>query len=262
MSAWGFFSGMAALRRLGLACVGAVLLAGCATGPKVNPADPLEPFNRTMFEFNDVLDRHVLKPVATTYRDLTPSPVQRGVGNFFGNLEDAWSVVNNLLQIKPEGAANSLMRVAVNTVFGFGGLLDIASEMEIPRHTEDFGQTLGRWGVGPGPYVVLPLLGPSTLRDTAARPTDWRGDVAAQQDDMALRNSLVTLRLVDTRARLLRAGDMLEDASFDKYTFLRDAYLQRRRNAVYDGNPPEEAEDTDEPEAQDASEAPEETPAR
>lgn len=237
----GLCGGAAWTRRLGLAVVlSCAALAGCASGPQAHPADPLEPFNRAMFEFNDALDRTVAKPVATVYRDVTPELVRRGVGNFFNNLEDAWSFVNNLLQFKGEGAANSFMRVAVNTVFGLGGILDVATEMRIERHTEDFGQTLGRWGVGAGPYVVLPVLGPSTLRDTAALPADVRGDMVAQQDDIALRNSLWTLRAVDNRAQLLKAGEVLEQVALDKYTFVRDAHLQRRRNAVYDGNPPEE----------------------
>lgn len=223
-----------------LACA---LLAGCATGPRAHPADPLEPFNRSMFEFNDALDRGVVKPVATAYRDVVPELVRRGVGNFFNNLEDAWSFVNNVLQVKGEGAANSFVRVLVNTTIGLAGVLDVATEMGVERHTEDFGQTLGRWGVGAGPYIVLPFLGPSTLRDTAALPVDWRGDIVTQQEDIALRNSLWALRAVDHRAQLLKAGEVLEEVALDKYTFVRDAHLQRRRNAVYDGNPPEEPEE-------------------
>lgn len=217
-----------------------LLLTACATGPNANPADPLEPFNRSVYKFNDAVDRTVLKPVATAYREATPSWMQTGVGNFFHNLQDAWSFVNNLLQAKGVGAADSFMRVTVNTFFGLGGILDIATEMQIERHTEDFGQTLGHWGVGAGPYIVLPILGSSTLRDTVALPVDFKGDAVAQIDDVPVRNSLLILRAVDQRASLLKAGDLLEEAALDKYTFLRDAFLQRRRNAVYDGNPPEE----------------------
>ena len=140
---------------------------------------------------------------------------------------------------------NSLVRVLVNTTIGLVGVLDVATEMGVDRYTEDFGQTLGRWGVGPGPYIVLPVLGPSTARDTVALPVDWRGDVVAQQDNIALRNSLLVLRAVDHRAQLLKAGEVLEEVALDKYTFVRDAFLQRRRNAVYDGNPPEEPEAED-----------------
>ena len=215
-------------------------LGACATGPMANPADPLEPLNRAIYSFNDTVDRAVLKPVATVYRDATPSLVRRGVGNFFGNLEDVWSFVNNVLQFKGEAAASSFMRVSVNTVFGFAGLLDVASEMRIERFTEDFGQTLGHWGVSPGPYLVLPLLGPSNLRDTAALPVDWRGDAVLYVKEEPVRYSLIGLRVVDQRAELLRAGTILDQVALDKYSFIRDAYLQRRRNLVYDGNPPEE----------------------
>lgn len=222
-----------------------LLLSGCATGPQAHRDDPLEPLNRAMFGFNETLDRALLKPVAGVYQDAVPELARRGVGNFFGNLEDAWSFVNNLLQFKGVAAADSLMRVSVNTFFGLGGLLDVASEMRIERHTEDFGQTLGHWGIGAGPYLVLPALGPSSLRDTAALSLDVKGDAVAQTGDVAVRNSLWTLRVVHERARLLKAVDVLEQAALDKYTFVRDAYLQRRRNLVFDGNPPEEPFDSD-----------------
>lgn len=232
-------------RRLmyGVVLVLSAMLTACASGPAANPQDPLEPFNRSMFEFNEALDRTVLKPVATAYRDATPELARRGVGNFFNNIEDAWSFVNNVLQFKGEAALSSLMRVCFNTVFGFGGVLDIASEMQMDRHTEDFGQTLGRWGVGSGPYVVLPFFGPSTVRDTVALPVDkTAGDPVTKIDDIPVRNTLWTLRLVDNRAQLLKAGEVLEEVALDKYTFIRDSHLQRRRNAVYDGNPPEDEE--------------------
>jgi len=232
------------LRRLALILLltSSMALLGCASGPRSHPADPLEPFNRTMFEFNDALDRAIVKPVATGYQQVVPELARKGVGNFFNNLQDVWSVVNNLLQFKAEGAASSFMRVLVNTTAGLAGILDVASEINLERYTEDFGQTLGYWGVSPGPYIVLPVLGPSTLRDTVALPVDWRGDLVNRQEDVAVRNSLWALRVLDNRARLLRLGDMLEDAALDKYTFVRDAHLQRRRNLVYDGNPPEETE--------------------
>lgn len=218
----------------------ALLLSACATGPNANPRDPLEPFNRSMYGFNDTVDRAVIKPVATAYRDVLPSPVRTGVSNFFNNLQDLWSFVNNTLQLKGEGAGNSIVRFGVNTVFGLGGLLDIATEMRIERHTEDFGQTLGRWGVGAGPYVVLPLLGPSTVRDTAALPVDLKGSAVSQVDHVPTRNSATVLNLVDRRSQLLDASRMLEEVAIDPYAFTRDAYLQRRRNQVYDGNPPDE----------------------
>jgi phospholipid-binding lipoprotein MlaA len=217
-----------------------ILVTGCATGPNANPADPLEPFNRGVAHFNDTVDNAVVRPVATVYRDVLPSPVRTGVNNFFGNLSDVWSFTNSVLQLKLQSSAENFMRVNVNTVFGIGGLLDIASEAGIDRHNEDFGQTLGRWGVPPGPYLVLPVLGSSTVRDTAALPVDWKGDLLTQVNDVAVRNSLYVLRGVDVRANLLRASQLLDDAALDKYSFTRDAFLQRRRNDVYDGNPPDD----------------------
>jgi phospholipid-binding lipoprotein MlaA len=181
-----------------------------------------------MTRFNDGVDEAVLKPVATAYKDVVPSTVRTGVNNFFGNLRDVWSFVNSTLQLRPEDALSSLVRFNVNTVFGLGGLLDIASEMQIERHTEDFGQTLGHWGVGAGPYLVLLLLGPSTVRDTAALPLDMQGNLVGQFDSIAVRNSLYALRAVDTRASLLGAGTVLEGAALDKYTFTRDVFLQVR----------------------------------
>jgi phospholipid-binding lipoprotein MlaA len=232
-------AGLACLLRYAVMFLGLVL-AGCATGPNANPADPLEPFNRSVYKFNDAVDRTVLKPVATAYRDVTPTMVQKGVGNFFGNLEDVWSFVNNVLQLKGEAAADTFFRVGVNTFIGLGGVIDVASEMRIARHTEDFGQTLGHWGVGAGPYVMLPILGPSTLRDTAALPVDWNGDPVTRVDDIPTRNTLYVVRAVDQRATLLKVETVLDEAALDKYSFIRDAYLQRRRNAVYDGDPPDE----------------------
>lgn len=234
-------------------------LTGCASGPDANPHDPLEPFNRGVYQFNDAVDVAVIKPVATTYQDVLPAPVRRGVRNFFANLQDAWSGVNNALQFKGEPAANSFMRFGVNTFLGLGGILDVASEMRIERHTKDFGHTLGYWGVAPGPYLVLPLLGPSTLRDTAALPVDAQGDLVSGIEHIPTRNSVILLRLVDTRASLLGASSMLEAVALDKYTFTRDAYLQRRRSSIYDGNPPDDGEVEKSPVKQDLSKARERT---
>jgi phospholipid-binding lipoprotein MlaA len=208
--------------------LGAVLLAGCASGPGAHPNDPLEPYNRSMTRFNDGVDEAVLKPVATAYKDVVPSTVRTGVNNFFGNLGDVWSFVNSVLQLRPEEALSSLVRFNVNTVFGLGGLLDIASEMGVDRNRQDFGLTLGRWGVPTGPYLVLPLLGPSTVRDTAAMPVDMQGNLVGQFDSMSVRNSLYALRAVNTRASLLGAGAVLEGAALDKYSFTRDVFLQLR----------------------------------
>lgn len=224
----------------GLCLLAVLLLGGCASGPNANPSDPLEPWNRGVYEFNDALDRTVLKPVATVYQESTPELMRRGVGNFFANLEDAWTMVNSALQLKGQAAAESFTRFWVNTLMGLGGVLDVASEMQIPRHNEDFGQTLGYWGVGAGPYVMLPVLGPSTLRDTAALPAEWRGDLVTHIEDVPVRNSLIAVRGVHKRARLLKQEGVLEGAALDRYGFIRDAYLQYRRNLVYDGNPPEE----------------------
>ena len=222
-------------------------LSGCATGPRAEARDPLEPFNRSMWRFNESVDEAVLKPVAITYRQVVPSPVRSGVSNFFGNLEDAWSFVNSVLQLRPGIAADNYMRVVINTFFGLGGVLDVAGEMGIERHSEDFGQTLGRWGVPAGPYLVLPLLGPSTLRDTAAAPVDYKGDAVRVLKDVPVRNSLYLLRLVDLRASLLRAGDLLDQAALDKYSFTRDVFLQRRRAEIYSSKPDSDsgAEDKD-----------------
>ncbi|MCM2295360.1 VacJ family lipoprotein [Rhodoferax sp.] len=229
----GFWAGLA---------LSVLMLSGCATGPNANPRDPLEPFNRGMYQFNDAVDRAVVKPVATVYRDVLPSPVRTGVNNFFANLQDAWSFVNNSLQLKGEAAGNSLVRFGVNTLLGFGGVLDIASEMQVERQTEDFGQTLGYWGVGAGPYLVLPLLGPSTVRDTVALPVDAQGNLVAGVSDVSTRNSLTSLNLLSRRARLLQASNILDQVALDPYTFTRDAFLQSRLNAVYDGDPPDDSE--------------------
>ncbi|MGJ7503879.1 MlaA family lipoprotein [Variovorax sp. ZT5P49] len=221
------------------------LMAGCATGPNANPADPLEPFNRGVSRFNDTVDDAVLVPVATAYQKALPSMVRTGVNNFFGNIGDVWSLANNVAQLKLQNSAETFMRLNVNTFFGLGGLLDVATEAGIPRHEEDFGQTLGYWGVGPGPYVVLPLLGSSTLRDTAAKPVDMYGDPLGYVEDIPWRNSLTVLRIVDTRSQYLRASRLLGDAALDKYSFTRDAFLQRRRSQVYDGNPPDDGGGSD-----------------
>ncbi|PIF76940.1 phospholipid-binding lipoprotein MlaA [Variovorax sp. 54] len=216
------------------------LVAGCATGPGASPVDPFEPFNRGVTRFNDTVDEAVLEPVASTYQKVVPSLVRQGVTNFFSNIGDVWSLANNVAQLKLQNSAETFMRLNVNTFFGLGGLLDVATEARLPRHEEDFGQTLGYWGVGAGPYIVLPLLGPSTLRDTVAKPLELYGDAQGYIHDVAWRNSLSALRVVDTRSRYLGATRLLDEAALDKYSFTRDAFLQRRRNQVYDGNPPDD----------------------
>ncbi len=232
------------LRRILVPALLVLTLAGCATGP--DRRDPFEPFNRGVLKFNDELDAAVVKPVATAYQDYVPSPARKAVSNVFSNLGDVWSMANSLLQFKFPQAAESLMRVSINTVLGFYGILDIATEAGLQRHREDFGQTLGFWGVPSGPYLVLPLLGPSSVRDASGFVVDRRADLVRAVDPEDARNGLYALRIVDTRATFLRAGRLLEEVSLDRYTFLRDAYLQRRQAEIFDGDPPRTPDTRDE----------------
>jgi phospholipid-binding lipoprotein MlaA len=227
-------------QRLGT-MVMALALTACATTN--NPKDPLESFNRAIFTFNDTLDQAAVKPAATFYQSVLPSFVQTGVGNFFGNLGDVWTAVNNLMQGKLEDGTSDIMRVALNSTLGLGGLLDIGSEAGMVKHREDFGQTLGKWGVAPGPYVVLPIFGPSTLRDTAAFPIDFKADPWAYKDPVNVRNIGTALRLVDRRAAVLDASNLIEEAALDKYSFVRDAYLQRRASQIRDNGPEPDSDD-------------------
>jgi phospholipid-binding lipoprotein MlaA len=237
-------------RRAAWAMVSFALLAGCASGPQAHPDDPLEPYNRSMTKFNEVVDNAVLKPVATTYQEITPMLVRTGVSNFFANIGDSWSFVNNSLQLRLEPAVSSFFRFAINSTMGLAGVLDVASELGIERYKQDFGLTLGRWGVPTGPYFVLPVLGPSTVRDTVALPVDMQGNLLTSVAPVSDRNSLYALRAVDARANLLRAGNVLDDAALDKYSFTRDVYLQVRRGGttgrlrgpVSDGRLPPEPE--------------------
>jgi phospholipid-binding lipoprotein MlaA len=219
----------------------AYALVGCATTN--NPNDPFEGYNRAMFTFNDKLDKVALKPAASAYQTVVPSFIQTGIGNFFGNLGDVWTAVNNLLQGKGADGMSDIMRVVINSTLGLGGLIDIGSEAGFQKHKEDFGQTLGKWGVNAGPYIVLPLLGPSTLRDTVALPVDFKGDMWLYVDPVSVRNTGSVIRVIDKRASLLDAGNLIEDAALDPYQFMRDAYMQRRKNQVYDGDIPDEEED-------------------
>ncbi len=223
------------LRRALLPVLLVLALSGCATRP--DRRDPFEPFNRSVLKFTDEVDAAVLKPVATAYQEYVPSPARKAVSNVFSNLGDVWSMANSLLQFKFPQAAESLMRVSINTVLGFYGILDIATEAGLERRREDFGQTLGHWGVPTGPYLVLPLLGPSTARDASAFVlVDRRADLVREFDPESTRNGLYALRIVDTRAGYLRAGRLLEEVSLDRYTFLRDAHLQRRQAEIRDGD--------------------------
>jgi phospholipid-binding lipoprotein MlaA len=210
----------------------AVALGGCATTDAGNPRDPLEGYNRAMFGFNDKLDRYALKPAATAYQKVLPSFVQTGVNNFFGNLADAWTAVNNLLQGRGADGVTDIMRFAVNSTIGLLGVLDVASEAGLQKHRQDFGVTLGVWGVRSGPYVVLPFFGSSTLRDTAALPVDIQGNPWYYVQPSDVRNTGTGLRIIDTRASLLGASNLLEEAALDRYAFVRDAYLQRRESKI------------------------------
>ena len=222
----------------------AAALAGCTTieaarGGPGQRLDPWENWNRKVFNFNEGVDRAVLKPVATAYTNVVPQPVRRGVGNFFGNFADAWSAINNMLQGKFELGFEDATRVGANTLFGLFGVLDVASEMGLEHHYEDFGQTLGRYGVGAGAYVVLPILGPSSVRDAAAIPVNRLASPPAFFKGTGTQLGLTALQIVNTRAGLLGATRVIDDIALDKYTFVRDAYLQRRRSLVFDGDVPE-----------------------
>ena len=206
------------------------LLSGCA-GP--NPRDPYEGFNRAVFKFNDTVDEYALKPAATAYRNVLPSFVQTGVNNFFGNLADVWTTVNDVLQGKGQATLSDGTRVVMNTTIGIVGLFDIAAQNGFQKHKEDFGQTLGTWGVPSGPYLMLPLLGPSTVRDTVALPADIKGDIWGYKEPVYLRNIGIGVRAVDVRANLLDATSLLEDAALDRYEFIRDGFLQRRESQIY-----------------------------
>jgi phospholipid-binding lipoprotein MlaA len=220
-------------------------LSGCATieDDYRDPRDPLESYNRAMHTFNDELDKAIIKPIAEGYRAITPKPVDRSITNFFANLDDVTSAINNLLQFKLHRAASDVGRILVNSTIGILGFFDVASNMNMQKYDEDFGQTLGTWGVGPGPYFVLPILGPSSIRDTFGLVADWYTDPVSYVEDHDVRYGLIALRGIDARADLLTASKVLDEAALDPYSFTRDAYLQKRRNDVYDGNPPPEPEE-------------------
>lgn len=226
--------------RLLVAGLALLLASGCATTGG-DSRDPFEGFNRTMYGFNQTVDEAVLRPVATAYKSALPGFVQTGVRNFFSNIGDIFISVNNLLQGKVIEAANDGMRFAVNTTIGGLGVLDWATEMGLEKHNEDFGQTFGRWGVGEGPYMVLPLVGSSTVRDSFGQLIDYGVDPVSRHRPVAARNVMQVTRVISRRADLLDASRILEEAALDKYVFERDAYLQRRRSLVYDGNPPRES---------------------
>ena len=221
-----------------------VSMVGCASipaGVPPSPDDPWEPFNRSVFEFNEGLDKYVLKPVVSGYRFVLPEFIREGIYNFFSNYNDIYTALNNLLQGKPDYAFNDLMRVVVNTTIGLGGLIDLATPGGLEKHKEDFGQTFGVWGIPSGPYVVLPFFGPSSVRDTFGTVADLETDYLFKYiPDVGLRNSLTGLRVVNARNTYYEAGDLLDGAAIDKYSFLRDAYIQRRKYQINEGRDDEE----------------------
>lgn len=230
----------AVLHRLALVLTLAtsVGLSGCATSPDADPRDPFEAFNRDSYEFNRSLDAVIIEPIGRGYNAVVPGPVNQGITNFFDNLRDVQSAINNLLQLKIGRAFSDVGRVAVNSTIGILGLIDVASNMNLPSYKEDFGQTLGVWGFDSGPYIVLPFFGPSSGRDGIGVVVDWYTDPIYFIDDSGTRWGLRGLRLVDLRADLLNVSRVIEQAALDPYAFVRDAYLQRRESLVYDGNPP------------------------
>lgn len=217
----------------------ATAMVGCASipaGVEPSPHDPWEPFNRSVFEFNEGLDAYVLKPVVAGYRFVLPEFVRDGIYNFFSNYSDIYTALQNLLQGKPDYAFSDLMRVVVNTTMGLGGLIDLATPGGLEKHKEDWGQTFGVWGVPSGPYVVLPFFGPSNVRDTFGTVADLESDYLFRLlPDVALRNSLTGLRVVNARNTYYEAGDLLDGAAIDKYSFMRDAYIQRRQYQINEG---------------------------
>lgn len=210
----------------------ALLLGGCASlrgpGAPGQKLDPWESWNRKVFGFNESLDKNVLKPVATAYSEIVPGPVRQGIDNFFNNVADAWSAVNLMLQGRPKQALQQGMRFAVNSTFGFVGILDIGTEVGLERNSEDLGKTFGRWGFGTGAYIVWPLFGPSSVRDSLALPWDRLATPSIAFGDTSAKVALTTVQIINSRSNFLRAGEMLEGIALDKYTFYRDAYLQRR----------------------------------
>lgn len=232
---------MAGFRLGWLVALGVCLLSlGCAANPErvTDPRDPLEPFNRAVFRFNTDFDNAFMKPVARGYRAITPAPVDRGITNFFHNIADVTSAVNNVLQFKMSRAGSDVGRIFINSTVGVLGFIDVATNVGLPSYKEDFDQTLGYWGLEPGAFFMLPILGPSSMRGNIG----WVGDIFTDPlfnvRAHEVRWGLVGLRVVDRRADLLTAAEILEEAAIDPYVFLRDAYLQRRLNLVYDGNPP------------------------
>jgi phospholipid-binding lipoprotein MlaA len=230
--------------RRAIIVAGVVALTGCATVTTPTQGDPFESYNRTMFTINDKVDQYALKPVAKGYVWAVPEPVRNSVTNFFSNIGDVYIAANNLLQLKIADGVSDIMRVAINTVFGVGGLFDVATIAKLPKHAGDFGLTLGHYGVPSGPYLVLPLLGPSTVRDSSGLVVDYFGNPLTYVSPDSVSWALYGVNLINVRANLLGASDVLADAALDKYSFVRNAYLQRRQYLISggDGNMPDYGE--------------------
>ncbi len=255
-----------------LILISSLLLSGCATvGSTSDPRDPLESYNRVAFEFNDGFDRYLLKPVAQGYNAITPDPIMKGINNFFSNLDDIIVIFNDILQLKPMQLASDTGRFLINSTLGLAGFIDWASDMNMPKHQEDFGQTLGYWGVPEGPYFVIPFWGPSTIRDSAGLLVDSRyfdpiwqeleEGLPLNRREKSVSWTVTAAKGVDKRASLLKAENILNEAALDRYTFIREFYLQHRQNLVYDGNPPEEPVEFNEDELFDFDEPENEAPA-
>jgi phospholipid-binding lipoprotein MlaA len=223
------------MRTIALALFVAGLASGCATGPDRKPGDPLEPMNREIFKFNDVIDRTVAQPVAKGYQKVTPQPLRQAISNFFSNLGDLGNVANNLLQLKITDATEDFVRFAFNSTFGLGGLIDWATPAGLPKHHQDFGLTLGHWGVPSGPYLVLPLFGPSSFRDSLSYAVDYRFNLITYFEP-GVRNPMWLAQFISARSDLLGASDLLQAAALDKYSFVRDAFTQQRASLLRSGN--------------------------
>lgn len=223
----------------------------CASIPQGQPAskkDPWELANRNVFTFNEGLDKYLVRPLTQTYEFIIPEFIRNRLSNVFSNIGDIYTAFNQLLQGKPKEAFDDLTRVLVNSTIGLGGLFDVASDAGLEKHSEDFGQTFGVWGIKDGPYMVLPLLGPSNVRDTVGWVFDLQTDILINRiENIPVRNTITGVRVINQRSKYLSSSNLLEEAAFDKYTFVRDAYIQRRRNRIYDGNPPLIDEDDDVP---------------
>ena len=223
------------------------VLSGCASVPddQRTESDPWEPMNRTLFDVNTTFDKVTLKPLAKGYQKVFPRPVRTGVTNFMRNLATPRSVINNFLQGKPRYGFTELARLVINSTFGIGGLMDIATDAGLEAHREDFGQTLAVWGVPSGPYVIVPFLTPATLRDAVAIPVDIVSGLLYHYDVSSVRDKLYILRAIELRERLLVTEKFLDDSK-DRYITVRESFLQNREFSIYDGNPPEDDEFFDE----------------